>query len=481
MLIRMISLMVILASHQCSFGQGQVPLPLNPTLRFGMEIKITSLGVEVAEIALTRPIGTKLMKGDLLRSHELASQRGLVHQIESGADIDAIKAVLGSGETVLLSILRPDDQAGFIAIVIFVSPADLVIPSGVTKTVMKNYTVSAPQADDIGPVGEVFVGVYYATDRELKDGQYSGNRDLGELKYGACNVSLPPDHIQGRLEAPQFWTFIGRDNPAKFVVVRGVAQIGRAEVFRAIGSAFTESGPTRKRVLVFIHGYNVNFENAAKRSAQLHYDLDFPGVTMFYSWPSDGALTEYVSDMADADWTSSHLAKFLMDLEAQDVDDIFILAHSMGNRALLQALRQIQSTGGGKKFKELVLAAADVDSQLFAEQMVPMISSYYNNTTVYASSSDKALWGSQALSNVPRVGEVRNGEPTIAEGQRLSIIDASLIKTDFLGHSYIGDSNSVISDIHQLINHGPVLPRPFLKRVSGRLGPYWEFQVPVAP
>jgi len=123
-------------------------------------------------------------------------------------------------------------------------------------------------------------------------------------------------------------------------------------------------------VLVFIHGYNVDFESAAKRAAKSHYDLDFPGVTLFYSWPSGGALTQYVSDMADAVWTAGHLAKFLMDLEARDVDDIFVLAHSMGNRALLQALRQIQSAGGGKKFKELGLAAADVDSQLFTEQMV---------------------------------------------------------------------------------------------------------------
>ena len=40
-----------------------------------------------------------------------------------------------------------------------------------------------------------------------------------------------------------------------------------------------------RNVFVYIHGYNVDFEEAAVQAAQLLYDLKLPGEFAFFSWP----------------------------------------------------------------------------------------------------------------------------------------------------------------------------------------------------
>ncbi len=41
---------------------------------------------------------------------------------------------------------------------------------------------------------------------------------------------------------------------------------------------------------------NVSFDDAVYRAAQLQYDLDFPGISMLYSWPSKGSEAGYAAD-----------------------------------------------------------------------------------------------------------------------------------------------------------------------------------------
>ncbi|MFX7906697.1 alpha/beta hydrolase, partial [Acinetobacter baumannii] len=46
-------------------------------------------------------------------------------------------------------------------------------------------------------------------------------------------------------------------------------------------------------VLVFVHGYNVSFEDAARRAGQLAVDLKFGGRTLLYSWASAADAKQY--------------------------------------------------------------------------------------------------------------------------------------------------------------------------------------------
>jgi esterase/lipase superfamily enzyme len=69
-----------------------------------------------------------------------------------------------------------------------------------------------------------------------------------------------------------------------------------SDIHEAIRTA-DESGE-QPQALVFLHGYNVTFEAAAIRAAQIGYDLKVPGATAFFSWPSRGSVTAYPADDA---------------------------------------------------------------------------------------------------------------------------------------------------------------------------------------
>ncbi len=98
------------------------------------------------------------------------------------------------------------------------------------------------------------------------------------------------------------------------------------------------TGP-RKEAILFVHGYNTSFEDAARASAQLSYDLGFGGVTAFYSWPSAGHLEDYDWDEDAVEFTVPHLRDFIEILAREGhLDKIHVIAHSMGNRCATKAI-----------------------------------------------------------------------------------------------------------------------------------------------
>ena len=455
-----------------------------PSLRFGMEIKPVRLGIEVADMQSGRPVSEKLKRGDIFKSYEVTGDRATTKRVRRPSDIDELKRELASGETVLVTILRPTIENGrevYVELLIELTAQDLM-PSRQEVRTETRPTIAFSMARDERPgevKKEVMVGIYYATDRALENGVYTGERDtsVDPIKYGLCEVSIPPEHRAGMIERPSFWRFEFKEDPAQHVVLRNVNQMGKEAVFESIAQQFRSlQNIPRKRVLVFIHGYNNSFEDAALRTAQLHYDLDFPGVSMFYSWPSDRQALSYLSDGQDIEWSTPNIARFLEDLESNDgIDDVYLIAHSMGNRGLTKALLNLKQAGGGSKIKEIILAAADMDADLFNRDIAPRFSRFFPRTTIYASSSDLALRGSGAFSETARVGEIRNGAPTVSVLPKIDIIDASTIATDFVGHSYFGDNTSVISDIKLLVDEDKAPPRPFLKAIMSSIGKYWEF------
>src|SRR4029077_700800 len=92
----------------------------------------------------------------------------------------------------------------------------------------------------------------------------------------------------------------------------------------------------------FINGFNVTFDDAVYRTAQLNYDLGFDGAPMMFSWPSQGAHGKYDGDEEAVQWSSAHLKSFLERVARESgVRRIHLIAHSMGNRALTNALKEV--------------------------------------------------------------------------------------------------------------------------------------------
>jgi esterase/lipase superfamily enzyme len=159
--------------------------------------------------------------------------------------------------------------------------------------------------------------------------------------------------------------------------------------------------------VVFLHGYNVSFSDAALRAAQIGFDLSIKGAMAFFSWPSQRTLDGYSADEATIEASGDTIAEFLVDFAAKSgASKIHIIAHSMGNRGLLRAVSRIVSIAerrSEKQFDQIILAAADVDADVFRRDS-GAYSKIARRTTLYVSSRDRAVEASRWLHNYPRAG-----------------------------------------------------------------------------
>ena len=320
------------------------------------------------------------------------------------------------------------------------------------------------------------VTVFFASNRNVVSDfgcvDSLGKQRSKSLAYGYCHVKIPFDHKTGIIESPSWFKLEWTENPEKHVSIIGGGVVPKAEFENLISHRLKENGTT----FIYVHGYNVSFENAAKRTAQMAYDLDFKGVPAFYSWPSAGSPKSYVPDEATIEASKTKYYKFLVDyLENPNVKNVYLIAHSMGNRAVAAGLVTLNDKHPElrAKIKEIILAAPDIDSDVFTDEIIPGIESAKWPVTMYASNKDLALLASKTYHDFPRAGYISN---TLTVMPGLETVDASLIKTDLLNHSYYGDSTTLIYDIYNIINTGArANQRQKLTEISDANGVYWRF------
>lgn len=317
-------------------------------------------------------------------------------------------------------------------------------------------TAAAPKEQSDVLADHAVVQVFYATDRNDTGSteprrRYGTNR--GKLTFGTCKVSIPRDHRIGELEAPSIWRFEFRENPQKHVVLLSVESSPTDVFFRHLNEHLDAS--PKRRALVFVHGYNVSFEDAARRTAQMAYDLAFEGAPIFYSWPSQAHELKYTVDETNLEWSRANLRIFLAQvLERTTAENIYLIAHSMGNRALVGAFADLveQSPDARVRFREIILTAPDIDAETFTRDIAPKLvgtDSAKTPVTLYASSNDRALRASYAVHGSPRAGDTRRG---VVLFPGIETIDASSVDTSLIGHSYYAENRSVISDIFYLLH-----------------------------
>jgi esterase/lipase superfamily enzyme len=322
-----------------------------------------------------------------------------------------------------------------------------------------------------------FVRIFYATDREqnLDDEQrvsYRTNRDVrGTLHFGTCDVSIPGSHKIGKLESPHWWKLEFGQNPLKHVVLLQVTAQSAEDFFWDVKERTAES--EKQDILVFVHGFDVLFEEAARRTAQLAFDLRFQGAAILYSWPSEGSVHRYSADEETVNWTAPHLKSFLEEVALKSgAQTIHLVAHSMGNRALVRAITEMSIEDCVAQFQQVILTAPDIDSGEFL-QLANAIQSKASRVTLYASSRDKAILASKLIHKYPRAGEA--GEDLIVV-PGIDTVDATNVDTGLLCHSYYGSERTVISDMFYLIGEGkPPHQRHGLTERSCPRGSYWAF------
>ena len=323
------------------------------------------------------------------------------------------------------------------------------------------------------------VRVFFATDR-TKTGnaspkEYFGIGRSNRVRYGVTEVSIPRDHRLGQLESPSIWRLEFEENPEKHVVLQKIQEVGKNEYFSEIKGRVAKS--KESKAFVFVHGYNVTFEDAARRTAQMTYDLGFDGAPVFYSWPSQGRKRFYLKDEANIEWSERNIKQFLTDFLARsEAQNIYLIAHSMGNRGLTRAVSSlIQSNPQAKnRFKSIMLAAPDIDADVFKRDIAPHLLDAAQNVTLYVSSADRALNLSKTFHGHRRAGEAGDNV-LIIDG--IHTIDASQVKSSFLGHSYYAEARSIVSDIFAIIHTFKNPSERFaLREIRHPNGRYWTFR-----
>jgi esterase/lipase superfamily enzyme len=320
--------------------------------------------------------------------------------------------------------------------------------------------------------------VFFATDRRVasSDGNVVvfGSKRSSKMYYGTCEISIPRDHRMGQLESPSIWRFEISESPAKHVMLLNTRIQAQDQFFSDLKARVGKS--KGKSSFLFVHGYNVGFVDAARRTAQMAYDLGFDGAPVFYSWPSRGETKAYIADEQMIEWTQPNLRLFLEEyVSSSNADNIYIIAHSMGNRALTRAISSLllERPDLKSRIREIILAAPDIDSEVFRRDIAPAMSRSGNSITLYASSEDKALILSKSLHDYPRAGDAGEGLVVVPG---IETIDASRVDTGFLGHSYFGDTHSVLSDIFYIIRSGKRAGDRFgLVEKKSNAGRYWIF------
>lgn len=309
-----------------------------------------------------------------------------------------------------------------------------------------------------------------------------------KLVTGAAVVTIPRQARQaGTIPRPRQYTFLNiryyqeTESPAKHFTIASLRVLDPSEFAARARNELDRATHAKDQALVFVHGYNTSFDDALYRAAQIAHDLEFDGLAAMYSWPSRGTYLDYSYDLNSAARSQRYLIEFLAKLAREPrIKQIHVVAHSMGNRPLIEALRTVQ-IGGDQELKskigQIVFAAPDVDRDLFSEITSKL--KVGAGRTLYASNEDKALILSRQADGIPRAGDVPSDGPVVLKN--LDTIDISQASTrPFLStnHSDYAERSHILKDMQLLLETGTRPPHvrfPLYAIAEARTGKYWRY------
>jgi esterase/lipase superfamily enzyme len=291
--------------------------------------------------------------------------------------------------------------------------------------------------------------IFVATTRHPADEpQYFDGERGPRLAFAKIEITVPPTHRVGELELPDR----GPPDPARHFAVTRVERLELEPIVAEVKRAIRRRPPSQRDVLVFVHGYNTNFADAAYRFAQIVQDSGFRGVPVLFTWPSRGSLLAYPYDRESAfysrDFFERNLRAIARDLGPTKID---VLAHSMGTMLTLETLRQAAIRGDGSfggKLRDVMLAAPDVDLDVFRTQLREI----RRPVTVFVSADDRALDFSRRFAgDKTRVGALSardTAEIASLEALGARVIDLSEVTSgDRLNHAKFAASPRVVQMI----------------------------------
>ena len=168
------------------------------------------------------------------------------------------------------------------------------------------------------------------------------------------------------------------------------------------------------------------FSESLYRAAQLRHDFDLAMPLTLFSWPSAGEAGLYIYDRDSVKTSRDQLASVIKLMASSQLDDIVLIAHSLGSELLMETLRQIALANHGalpSKIHSIILISPDLDIDVFNAQL-SAIKVLPREFAIFASQKDRALQLSSFLAgDRNRVGN--NIDETKIRREGITVIDVS--------------------------------------------------------
>ena len=292
--------------------------------------------------------------------------------------------------------------------------------------------------------------VWFGTDREpahARAGYFSNERDSeARLHLGWADVLVPKSHRFGETGRAWYRRWPREWFDDDHLRVLGATELDRDAFVGQLQAALASEDLNDRTILLYVHGYNADFEGSVIRAAQLGFDLKVPGAMALFSWPSRGTTEGYNADEATVETSESRFINFVRLLaEEAGAERVHVIAHSMGNRLLARTAEAVRAAG--VTLGQIILAAPDVDAQLFRHLAAtyPLISTA---TTMYVSAKDRALGMSKFLHTYDRAGYT----PPVTLVPGIDTVEVTDIDLTVIGHGYYAEAEPVLYDIRTCLD-----------------------------
>lgn len=265
--------------------------------------------------------------------------------------------------------------------------------------------------------------------------------------------------------------------------VANMKKLGSLATFKSLQELMTNSCD----VLIYIHGFNVNWEEAVAAAMALQITLNQPInieeplheiAVVLFTWPSDGSavpIYSYKSDRTDAEFSGSSFGRgllkfrdFLVKLpsrkKSQSIKhvgelkckrEVHLLCHSMGNYVLQNTIERMLEFNHGLRlprlFDHIFMCSPDVDDNVLEKnQPLGSLAETARNISVYHNSGDVAMYVSDFTKQNPDRLGLNGADNPSRLNQKIHQIDCSDIVSGFVEHSYYLNGN-INLDIRQSI------------------------------
>ncbi|TCS61459.1 esterase/lipase superfamily enzyme [Primorskyibacter sedentarius] len=309
--------------------------------------------------------------------------------------------------------------------------------------------------------------VFIATTRQATEvtGAFFTAQRAPELGLASVEVTIPPGHVPGKIERARQ---LPPDPRREFSIVDPTVYGSDGAFIAALNKALAEKPPGQRSVMFFVHGYNTSASDGILRLAQFVQDSKFEGVPVLFTWASAARTPRYVYDLNSALVARAKLKEITEILTRTNAEGFGIFAHSMGTFLTMEGMVDAQLAGRLKshdKLEHIVLAAPDIDIDLFRTQVGMLPVSVREKLYVLVSKDDFALRISRRIAGgVPRVGAA---DTAALERLGVTVIDLSKIHDQSSSnHTKFAGSPQVV----QIIGQGLNANTQFSKSPSPALG-----------